>query len=239
LLAFPRNCEFTTNNRSWCIRCENFFGMFLSFLRTQCRQGKTSIEAGLTIQIDSYSTMHLFLIFLFLFPSLSFSLSFSLSLFLFLSIVYSATVLPPTVQYRSILLLVQLYIRFFSSMSSHPITHPAFFCLSFATAAKRRPRKQSCKALMFPPAVKHFNLFDALASDGTCVQAKLSNDAADRNSKWIFLKCRMRRLSTGASAVRNAQKRCRKVINHVPRLRDILRMQSGLSRGALHRSVLC
>jgi len=95
------------------------------------------------------------------------------------------------VQYRSILLFVQLYIRSFSSMSSHPITHPTFFCLSFATAAKRRPRKQSCKALMFPPAVKHFNLFDALASDGTCVQAKPSNDAADRNSKWIFLKCRM------------------------------------------------
>lgn len=101
----------------------------------------------------------------------------------------------------------------------------------------RRPRKQSCKALMFrPTAVKHFNLFDALASDDADSPGRPSSDAAGWNSEWIFPKYRMPRLSMGASAVGSAQKRCRKVINHVPRLRDILRMQSSLSGEAFHRS---
>lgn len=120
------------------------------------RAKRTVVEAGSTIQIDSYSAIHLFSISLFLsLPSLSRSLS----------IVYLAAVLPPTVQYRSIFLLVRLDIHLFPSVSPHPIAHPlrAFFCLSFATAAEKQTRKQSCKALMFrPTAVKHFNLFDAL-----------------------------------------------------------------------------
>lgn len=124
----------------------------------------------------------------------------------------------------------------FPLMSPYPFS--IFFCLPFV--AGNWLWKQSCKALMFrPTTVKHFNLFDVLASDDTCVQIRRPDLRAMRRVEIpneFSRNAEMRSLSMGASAFGNAQKRCRKVINHVPRLRDILRMQSSLSGEALHRS---
>lgn len=157
MLVFPRNCEFTTNNR-----CRSVFGARISSRcsRRSCernidRAKRTSVEVGSTIQIDSYSASLPFL--------LSFS-SFSLLFYFFLNCIFAAS----TMQYRSICFLVRLDIRPSSSMSLHSITHS--FCNFFSfTNHGKQSRKQSCKALMFhPTAVKHFNLFNSLSAILAC-----------------------------------------------------------------------